>query len=249
MRLQKRHDLSKHHANGRPGGTLTLSLLGSSSRTLSVPMNNRPFKASRRVRTTLIQHVTLEGEGGPAGSHALHRLGLPLRSAKHAVSRWRRKPCSYVLNPLLQQTSVVTLPVRVATLRGKRRMQETLLSQCLKKVEYVKNGGNSHQDEKGSPIETPKTFCKEQYSTYQCKQIESQSNQVVSSLVHGVPLFLLHVIEQLRSFNAVCVGVSSSHTTKSLIGGVQNTWASGMLASVQYVPFPPVGSSAVEVTR
>ncbi len=43
--------------------------------------------------------------------------------------------------------------------------------------------------------------------------------------------------------------VSSSHTTKSLIGGVQNTWASGMLASVQYVPFPPVGSSAVEVTR
>ena len=92
---------------------LTLSLLGSSSRTLTVPMNQRSFKASRRVRTTLIQHVTLEGEGGPAGSHALHRLGLPLRSAKHAVSRWRRKPCRNVLNPLSQPARVPALPVRV----------------------------------------------------------------------------------------------------------------------------------------
>jgi len=37
------------------------------------------------------------------------------------------------------------------------------------------------------------------------------------------------------------------HTTKSLTGGVQNTWASETVASVQYVPFPLVGSSAVEV--
>ena len=43
--------------------------------------------------------------------------------------------------------------------------------------------------------------------------------------------------------------VSSSHTTKSLTGGVQNTWASETVASLQYVPFPPVRSSAVEVTR
>ncbi len=120
---------------------LTLSLLGSSSRTPTVHMNQRSFKASRRVRTTLMDHATLEGEGGPLGSHALHRLGLPLRSAKHGLSRWRRKPCHQCPNPLPQQTSVVVLPVRV-----------------------------------------------------------------------GV--------------------VSSSHTTKSLTGGVQNTWASGMLASV-----------------
>jgi len=46
----------------------------------------------------------------------------------------------------------------------------------------------------------------------------------------------------------VCVGVvSSSRTTKSLTGGTQNTWASETVASVQYVPFPLVGSSAVEV--
>ena len=141
MRLQERHELSKQHTNGWAWGHITLSLLGSSSRPQTVPMNNCPPKASRRVRTTLIDHATLEGEGGPVGHHALHRLGLPLRSAKHGLSRWRRKPCHQCPNPLPQQTSVVVLPVRV-----------------------------------------------------------------------GV--------------------VSSSHTTKSLTGGVQNTWASGMLASV-----------------
>ncbi len=51
---------------GWPGETLTLELLGSSSRTLTVPMNQCPFKASRRVRTTLIHHATLGIEGVPA---------------------------------------------------------------------------------------------------------------------------------------------------------------------------------------
>jgi len=141
-----------------PGENLTLSLLGSSLRTLSVPMNQPPFKASRRVRTTLIQHGTLEVRGVPLGSHALHRLGLPSLHANHAVSRWRRKPCRTVLIPLSQQTRVPALPVRV-----------------------------------------------------------------------GV--------------------VPSSHTTKSLTGGVQNTSEYGTLASVQYVPFPLVWSGSVEVTQ
>ncbi len=113
MKLQERHALSKQHTNGWAWGHITLSLLGSSSRPQTVPMNYCPSKASRRVRTTLIDHATLEGEGGPFGHHALHRLGLPLRSAKHGLSRWRRKPYPIVPNPLFQQANVVALPVRV----------------------------------------------------------------------------------------------------------------------------------------
>jgi len=203
---------------------LTLSLLGSSSRTPTVHINQRPSKASRRVRTTLTDYATLGGEGGPAGSHALHRLGLPLRSAKHSLSRWRRKPCRPVSIPLSQHTPFLALPVRVAPPREKRRMQKLLLSlQCLIRVEYVKNGGKKYQDDKSCQIETLETFCKEQFTEYQCKQIANQANPKVSSLIHGVPPFLLHGIEQLRSFNVVRVGVTSSHTTKSLTGGVLST--------------------------
>ncbi len=50
---------------GWPGETPTLELLGSSSRTQTVPMNQRSLKASRRVRTTLIHHATLGIEGVP----------------------------------------------------------------------------------------------------------------------------------------------------------------------------------------
>ena len=69
-----RHALHSHgmqcsltltHTGGWPGETHTLELLGSSSRTLSVHMNQCPFKASRRVRTTLKDHVTLGIEGVP----------------------------------------------------------------------------------------------------------------------------------------------------------------------------------------
>ena len=59
---------SKEHFHcmvGWPGETPTLELLGSSSRSLTVPMNQRPFKASRRVRTTLRDHATLGIEGVP----------------------------------------------------------------------------------------------------------------------------------------------------------------------------------------
>ena len=45
------------------GGTLTLESLGFPSRTQTVPNNQRSIKASRRVRTTLIHHVTLGIEG------------------------------------------------------------------------------------------------------------------------------------------------------------------------------------------
>ncbi len=51
---------------GWPGETLTLELLGSSSRTLPFHMNQRPIKASRRVRTTLMHHATLGRGGVPA---------------------------------------------------------------------------------------------------------------------------------------------------------------------------------------
>ena len=50
---------------GWPGETPTLELLGSSSRTQTVPMNQRSIKASRRVRTTLRDHATLGIEGVP----------------------------------------------------------------------------------------------------------------------------------------------------------------------------------------
>ncbi len=89
-----------HHDRSISGwavlGTLTLSLLGSSLRPRTVPINQRSSKAVRRMRTTLRQHGTLGMRGVPDGSHALHRLGLPSCKANHAVSRWRRKPCRHV---------------------------------------------------------------------------------------------------------------------------------------------------------
>ncbi len=97
------------HAGGLPWGNLTLSLLGSSLRTFSVHINQRSVKASRRVRTTLIQHGTLGMRGVPDGSHALHRLGLPSFNADHAVSRWRRKPCIIVPIPPSHPSYVVVL--------------------------------------------------------------------------------------------------------------------------------------------
>ncbi len=113
MRLQETHKLSKQQANGWPRGTLTLSLLGSSLRPRTVPINQRSSKAVRRMRTTLRQHGTLGMRGVPDGSHALHRLGLPSCKANHAVSRWRRKPCPHVPIPPFHLSSVGALSVRV----------------------------------------------------------------------------------------------------------------------------------------
>ena len=59
------HQTLRISTGGWLGETPTLELLGSSSRTLTVPMNQCPFKASRRVRTTLIHHATLGIEGVP----------------------------------------------------------------------------------------------------------------------------------------------------------------------------------------
>jgi len=59
-------------------GNLTLSLLGSSLRTLSVPMNQCPFKASRRVRTTLYRVCYAWNEGSPVGFSRITPLGTPL---------------------------------------------------------------------------------------------------------------------------------------------------------------------------
>ena len=63
--FQRRQELHVYSTGGWPGETHTLELLGSSSRTLSVHMNQRPSKASRRVRTTLRDHATLGIEGVP----------------------------------------------------------------------------------------------------------------------------------------------------------------------------------------
>ena len=78
-------------------------------------------------------------------------------------------------------------------------MHETLLSKYLKSVEYVKNGCNNHQDSKSQLVGTHKICCKEQCSTYQCKQIENQTNHIVRLLFHGNLLCLVYSIGQLAS--------------------------------------------------
>jgi len=63
-------------------GHLTLSLLGSSLRTLTVPMNQCSFKASRRVRTTLYRICYAWNEGSPSGFSRITPLGTPLMECR-----------------------------------------------------------------------------------------------------------------------------------------------------------------------
>jgi len=93
----------------RSWGKGTAERAVSSLRTLSVLMNQCPFKAVRRMRTTLIDHATLGIEGGTFWSVASRRWYPPLCSAKHGVSRWRRKPCRHVPMPLSHRSTSPTL--------------------------------------------------------------------------------------------------------------------------------------------
>ncbi len=94
-----------------PGENLTLSLLGSSLRTLTVLMNQPPFKASRRVRTTLIQHGTLEVRGVPtvlthytAWDSPHFKRTMQCQGGDASRVRMSTPPCT-------QLTHVVALPV------------------------------------------------------------------------------------------------------------------------------------------
>lgn len=114
------------------------------------------------------------------------------------------------------------LLVRVASRREKRRIQKMLLSpQGLICVEYVKNGSKKYQDDESYQIETYKTFCKEQFTAYQCKQITSQAKPKIPSLSHRNLLCLLYGTDQRTSFTLL--QECELHTTKSLTDGVLTT--------------------------
>ena len=164
---------------------LTLSLLSYSPPSLLVPMNQCPFKASRRVRTTLYRVCYAWNEGGSRLAHALHRLRTPLMECRADLGQ----------------------------------------------------GGDA------SRVTIVPTPCHNKYAWLLCLFVLHPERETSIPRPLKYNSFLVVLVSVVR------VGVILPHTTKSLIGGVQNTWASGMLVSVQYVPFPPVGSSAVEVTR
>jgi len=92
----------------RSWGKGTAERADSSFRPQTVPMNQRSFKASRRVRTTLIDHVTL-GMKGVLRACSIASLEPPSWNAKHGLSRWRRKPCHTVPQPLSHRNTFPTL--------------------------------------------------------------------------------------------------------------------------------------------
>ena len=93
---------------------LTLSLLGSSLRTLSVPTNQRSVKASRRVRTTLYRVCYAWNEGSPVECSRITPLGTPLMECRADLGQGGDASRSEMFPTLRSQLSVfVTLPVRV----------------------------------------------------------------------------------------------------------------------------------------
>ena len=256
----------------RPWGKLTLSLLGSSLRTQSVHRHQRSFKASRRVRTTLIQHVMLGMRGVPDGSHALHRLGLPSWKATHAVSRWRRKPYAIVPILLLHPSHVVALTIIGHT------QAENMTSTFPLHVLWCKSHASHDLVFLALVLAThaARVFDLAVGLAYTvvCPTISDIGLTTLASDVEGSLRLEIHsyltvearflLMPQLTSFHSdmrnfrllpkqnskdcpnclrvtsslshvhvyCCSSVAQPHTTKSLTGGVLNTWASAMLASV-----------------
>jgi len=276
------------HAGGSPRGALTLSLLGSSLRTLSVPMNQRPLKASRRVRTTLIQHGTLGMRGVPIVLTHYTAWDSPHGKLNMLCQGGDASRVQLSTSPHSQPTRLVALPV-CSSFRAVRPI-------------VLEEHDNSQKSEDGRT--QPKYhFCPimKQQRIWRCscfdEMDESTNNKnnthkqdttyhdnlYASKLSRSWVQFLLRVGRMILSFilivhrlrwhvcflffciSSLCITSCSfllrkcllrscafpfvihSHTTKSLTGGVLNTSRCGTLASVQYVPFPPVGSSAVEV--
>jgi len=93
-----------------PGATLTLSLLGSSLRPFTVPMNQRSGKASRRVRTTLYRIGYAWNEGSPGRFSRITPLGTPLMECIAYLGQGgdaSRVASSPTLRPLLLSSPTV----------------------------------------------------------------------------------------------------------------------------------------------
>jgi len=160
--------------------TLTLSLLGSSLRTLSFPSRKRLFKASRRVRTTLIQHVTLEMRGVPTVLTHYTAWDSPhfMLNMQCQGGDASRSTMFYSLRP--KQTPSIALPVRVGAAsatwaRNKytatikiQSSSVVLLSACVKL-------GNQTRTTKSLTGGTPNTL-----------QLRFQARSYIASLKRGL---------------------------------------------------------------
>jgi len=104
--------LNTHHTRRwvlRSWGKGTAERADSSFRTQTVPMNTRPIKASRRVRTTLYRTWYAWNEGGSSGFIASRRWNPLHGMLTMSRSRWRRKPCRHVPMPLSHRSTSPTL--------------------------------------------------------------------------------------------------------------------------------------------
>ena len=101
-------------AGGTPATPFTLSLLGSSLRTLAVGMNLRPNKASRRVRTTLYRVCYAWKEGSPVGFSRITPLGTPLMESRaHLGQGGDASRIDTSTSPRTPRTILAALPARV----------------------------------------------------------------------------------------------------------------------------------------